>query len=149
MQGAVRGRRHRTTVPDPAAARPTDLVKRRFDRPSPNRLWVTDFAYVATLSGTAYVAFVIDVYARRIIGWSAASHMRTALVLDALEMAIAARFRAGRRRPERPGPPQRRRVAIPCHSLHRPPARGYFWPHSSQNSRNRLVAESSASVGAV
>lgn len=95
LRGAVRGRKYRTTVPDPTAARPTDLVKRRFDRPSPNRLWVTDFTYVATLSGTAYVAFVIDVYARRIIGWSAAGHMRTGLVLDALEMAVAARFRAG------------------------------------------------------
>ncbi|GAA3595042.1 hypothetical protein GCM10022295_90380 [Streptomyces osmaniensis] len=95
LQGAVRGRRHRTTVPDPAATHPADLVKRRFDRPAPNRLWVTDFTYVATLAGTAYVAFVIDVYARRIIGWSAAGHMRTGLVLDALEMAVAARFRAG------------------------------------------------------
>jgi len=95
LRGAVRGRRHRTTVPDPAAARPADLVRRRFDRPAPNRLWVTDFTYVATTSGTVYVAFVIDVYARRIIGWTAAGHMRTGLVLDALEMAVAARFRAG------------------------------------------------------
>lgn len=59
-------------MPDPAAARPADLVRRRFDRPGSNRLWVTDFTYVATTSGTVYVAFVIDVYARRIIGWSAA-----------------------------------------------------------------------------
>ncbi|MCX5233041.1 IS3 family transposase [Streptomyces sp. NBC_00233] len=95
LRGAVRGRTRRTTVPDPAAARPADLVKRRFDRPAPNRLWVTDFTYVATVCGTVYVAFVIDVYARRIIGWSAAGHMRTTLVLDALEMAVAARFRAG------------------------------------------------------
>jgi putative transposase len=95
LRGAVRGRKHRTTIPDPAAARPTDLVNRRFDRPAPNRLWVTDFTYVATACGTVYVAFVIDVYARRIIGWSAAGHMRTDLVLDALEMAVAARFRAG------------------------------------------------------
>ncbi|MFE5549541.1 DDE-type integrase/transposase/recombinase [Streptomyces sp. NPDC056534] len=82
-------------MPDPAAVRPTDLVKRRFDRPASNRLWVADFTHAATLSGTAYAAFVIDVYARRIIGWSAAGHMRTGLVLDALEMAVAARFRAG------------------------------------------------------
>jgi putative transposase len=95
LSGAVRGRKRRTTVSDPAAGRPADLVGRRFDRPAPNRLWVTNFTYVATVSGTVYVAFVIDVYARRIIGWSAAGHMRTGLVLDALEMAVAARFRAG------------------------------------------------------
>ncbi|MER7577991.1 IS3 family transposase, partial [Streptomyces sp. NPDC126514] len=95
LRGAVRGKKHRTTVPDPAAARPVDLVKRRSNRPAPNRLRVTDFTYLATLTGTAYVAFVIDVYARRIIGWAAAGHMHTALVLDALEMAVAARFRTG------------------------------------------------------
>ena len=75
LRGAVRGRTHRTTVTDPAAARPADLVKRRFDRPAPNRLWVTDFTYVATVCGMVYVAFVIDVYARRIIGWSVAGHI--------------------------------------------------------------------------
>jgi len=82
-------------VADPAAARPADLVGRRFHRPAPDRLWVADFTYVPTWSGTVYVAFVIDAYSRRILGWRAATSMRTALVLDALEQAIWTRQRGG------------------------------------------------------
>jgi putative transposase len=95
LRGAVRGRRVRTSVPDAAAARPGDLVQRQFTVEAPNRLWVADFTYVATWAGMVYVAFVIDAYARRILGWRADTSMRTSLVLDALEMAIWTRDRAG------------------------------------------------------
>jgi putative transposase len=94
LAGARRGKRRRTTVPDPAAARPADLVERKFTRPAPDRLWVADFTYVPTWSGMVYVAFVIDAYSRRIVGWRAATSMRTALVLDALEQAIWTRQRS-------------------------------------------------------
>jgi putative transposase len=93
--GARRGRNVRTTTPDPAAARPADLVNRAFTPRAPNRLWVADFSYVPTWSGMVYVAFVIDAYARRILGWRVATSMRTALVLDALEQAVWARRRDG------------------------------------------------------
>jgi putative transposase len=96
LAGARRGKRRRTTVPDPAAARPADLVGRRFSPPAPDRLWVADFTYVPTWSGMVYVAFVIDAYSRQILGWRAATTMRTALVLDALEQALWARRRDGR-----------------------------------------------------
>jgi putative transposase len=95
LRGAVRGRRVRTTIPDPGAARATDLVQRNFDVTAPNRLWVADFTYVASWAGTVYVAFVIDAYARRIVGWRADTTMRTSLVLDAVEMAIWTRDRDG------------------------------------------------------
>jgi putative transposase len=95
LAGARRGKRRRTTVPDPAAARPADLVQRQFTRPAPDRLWVADFTYVPTWSGMVYVAFVIDAYSRRIVGWRAATSMRTALVLDALEQAIWTRQHGG------------------------------------------------------
>jgi putative transposase len=95
LVGARRGRRVRTTRCDPAAARPTDLVRRRFNPPAPNRTWVADFTYVPTWSGMVYVAFVIDAYSRRILGWRAATSMRTALVLDALEQAVWTRRKQG------------------------------------------------------
>ena len=89
LAGAVRGGvKRRTTIPDPAAVRPADLVKRAFTAARPNQLWVADFTYIPTWSGTVFVAFVVDVYSRRIVGWRAANHMRTDLPLDALEMAI-------------------------------------------------------------
>ena len=96
LAGARRGSQRRTTVADPAAVRPADLVKRRFSPPAPDRLWVADFTYVPTWSGMVYVAFVIDAYSRRILGWRTATSMRTALVLDALEQALCARNRDGR-----------------------------------------------------
>jgi putative transposase len=95
LEGVRRGRRRRTTIPDTQAQRPPDLVDRRFAAAAPNRLWVADFTYVATWSGVCYVAFVIDVFSRRIVGWRAATSMRTSLVLDALEMALWARDHAG------------------------------------------------------
>jgi len=91
LQGAMRGRKCRTTIADDSAARPPDHVNRQFQATRPNELWVADFTYVATWSGFVYVAFVIDVFARRIIGWRVARSMRAELVLDALEQAIWAR----------------------------------------------------------
>ena len=88
LSGAVRGRVKRTTFADPAAARPADLVSRQFGPPAPNRQWVADLTYVSTWSGFAYVAFVTDAYARRILGWRVASTMATSMVLDSLEHAI-------------------------------------------------------------
>jgi putative transposase len=95
LTGVSRGRRVVTTRPDPAAARPADLVQRRFRPAEPNRLWVADFTYVPTWSGMVYVAFVIDAYARRILGWRASTSMRTDLVLDTIEQAIWTRRRDG------------------------------------------------------
>jgi putative transposase len=97
LHGARRGRAFRTTRPDPAAARPPDLVQRRFQASEPNRLWVVDFTYVPTWSGMAFTAFVCDVFSRRIVGWRTARSMPTSLPLDALEMALWTRQReAGR-----------------------------------------------------
>ncbi len=95
LAGARRGQQHRTTCSDPAAARPADLLGRQFNPPAPNRTWVADFTYVPTWSGMVYVAFVLDAYSRRILGWRAATSMRTALVLDALEQAVWTRTRDG------------------------------------------------------
>ncbi len=94
IRGVVRGKRWRTTVADPAAQRPLDRVNRQFVATRPNQLWVADFTYVATWGGFVYVAFVIDVFARRIIGWRVSRSMSTALVLDALEQALWARASA-------------------------------------------------------
>jgi transposase InsO family protein len=88
LQGVVRGKRVRTTVPDPAAPCPLDRVNRQFKAPAPNRLWVSDFTYVATWSGFVYVAFVVDAYARRIVGWRVSRTAHAGFVLDALEQAI-------------------------------------------------------------
>ena len=96
LQGVRRGASTRTTKADPAAPRPEDHVERQFTATGPDRLWVVDFTYVATWRGFVYVAFVIDVYSRMIVGWRAATTMRTDLVLDALEMALWARRRDGR-----------------------------------------------------
>ena len=91
LQGAVRGRRCRTTVPDEAAARPADRVNRQFIAARPDQLWVADITCVAAWTGCVYVAFVTDVFSRRIVGWRTASSMKTDLVLDALEQALWAR----------------------------------------------------------
>ena len=88
LHGVVRGRRVRTTRPDGLADRPRDWVHRHFTATRPNQRWVADFTYVATWRGFVYVAFVIDVFARRIVGWRARTSMRTDLVLDALEQAL-------------------------------------------------------------
>ncbi|WP_157210328.1 IS3 family transposase [Nocardioides aequoreus] len=93
--GALRLKKVRTTLGDPAAERPLDLVDRQFWASRPNQLWVADFTYVATWAGTVYVAFVFDVFSRRIVGWRAATRMTTDLVLDTLEHAIWTRQQAG------------------------------------------------------
>ena len=96
LQGVVRGQRPITTRPDTAAPCPDDLVQRQFTADRPNQLWVADFTYVATWRGFVYVAFVLDVFSRRIVGWRAHTTMRTDLVLDALEQALHDRELDGR-----------------------------------------------------
>jgi transposase InsO family protein len=88
LQGVIRGRRVRTTIADTAAPCPLDHVNRQFKAPRPNVLWVSDFTYVATWVGFVYVAFVIDAYARRIVGWRVSRSAHAGFVLDALEQAI-------------------------------------------------------------
>jgi transposase InsO family protein len=88
LVGVRRGKRCITTVPDESAAKPLDLVQRVFSAERPNQLWVADITYVATWSGFVYVAFVIDVYSRYLVGWRVLKHMRTDLILDALEQAL-------------------------------------------------------------
>ncbi|MDP4079018.1 IS3 family transposase [Acidovorax sp. A1169] len=103
LRGVMRGKVVRTTVGDAKAACPLDRVNRQFRAERPNQLWVSDFTYVSTWQGWLYVAFVIDVYARRIVGWRVSNSMRTDFVLDALEQALYAR------QPERNG-------SLVCHS---------------------------------
>jgi transposase InsO family protein len=91
LHGVVRGKSKRTTVPSDLDPRPLDLVRRVFHAERPNQLWVADFTYVATWTGFVYVAFVIDVFARMIVGWRAAKSMSAELTLDALEQALWAR----------------------------------------------------------
>jgi putative transposase len=88
LQGLARGKAARTTVPDKAASCPADKVNRQFQAPRPNQLWVSDFTYVATWQGFVYVAFVIDTFARRIVGWRVSRNAQTGFVLDALEQAL-------------------------------------------------------------
>ena len=88
LAGVIRGKPVRTTISDKAAPCPLDHVNRRFYAPAPNMLWVSDFTYVATWVGFVYVAFVIDTYARRIVGWRARRTAHASFVLDALEQAI-------------------------------------------------------------
>jgi putative transposase len=88
LQGVIRGGRVRTTVSDKAMPCPLDHVNRRFRAPRPNSLWVSDFTYVATWTGFVYVAFVIDAYARRIVGWRVSRSAHAGFVLDALEQAL-------------------------------------------------------------
>jgi putative transposase len=87
IEGARRTKRVRTTRPDPVAARHPDLVQRRFHAAEPNQLWVTDLTFVPTSAGIAYVCFLTDAFSRMIVDWRVAGHMRTTMVLDAIEMA--------------------------------------------------------------
>ncbi len=103
LRGVVRGKVVRTTVGDVKAPCPLDRVNRQFSAQRPNQLWVSDFTYVSTWQGWLYVAFVVDVFARRIVGWRVSSSMRTDFVLDALEQVLYER---------RPG----REDALVCHS---------------------------------
>ena len=94
IAGASRRKGFKTTIRDRAARPAPDLVERKFSATAPNQLWVADITYVPTRSGFLFVAIVLDVYSRRVVGWAMATHLRTELVLDALNMAIY------RRRPE-------------------------------------------------
>lgn len=95
LHGVIRGKHVKTTVSDKAAACPLDHVNRQFHAPAPNRLWLSDFTYVASWSGIVYVAFIIDAFARRIVGWKASRTAHAGFVLDALEQALH------QRRPEK------------------------------------------------
>lgn len=96
IQGVRRGRPRRTTIPGDRASWPPDLVRRNFTASAPNQLWVVDITYIPLeRGGFAYAAFVVDAFSRLIAGWQVAGHMRATLALDALEMAISARLRAG------------------------------------------------------
>jgi putative transposase len=88
LSGAVLGKAKRTTVPDDTVERPLDQVERNFRASAPDRLWVADLTYVRTWSGFAYVAFVIDVFSRHIVGWQVSRSLRSDLALDALEQAL-------------------------------------------------------------
>jgi putative transposase len=88
LQGVIRGKPVKTTISDKAAPCPLDKVNRQFQSPAPNRLWVSDFTYVSTWRGFVYVAFVIDAYARRIVGWRVSRTAHASFVLDALEQAL-------------------------------------------------------------
>ncbi|MFD0034155.1 IS3 family transposase [Streptomyces sp. NPDC127172] len=93
VTGAVRGKKIITTIPDSSVERAPDLLDRKFVAPAPNRCWVADFTHVKIWSGIVYVAFVVDTFSRRIVGWSAATSKETRLVLDALDMALWQRDR--------------------------------------------------------
>ena len=88
LRGCVRGKKRRTTRRDPRAAPAPDLLCRNFVAGGPNRIWLADITYIPTREGFLYLAFILDTHSRRIVGWSMASHMRTELVIDALEMAV-------------------------------------------------------------
>jgi putative transposase len=88
LRGCVRGKKRRTTRRDPRAAPAPDLLCRDFVASEPNRIWLADITYIPTREGFLYLAFILDTHSRRIVGWSMASHMRTELVVDALEMAV-------------------------------------------------------------
>jgi len=90
LEGVRRGKRCKTTLPDETAHKPLDLVQRQFTASHPNQLWVADITYVSTWSGFVYVAFVVDVYSRYIVGWRVLKHMQTDLILDALEQGFNA-----------------------------------------------------------
>lgn len=95
LRGASCGRVTRTTIADPVAGRPVDLVRRQFAPTAPNHVWVADITYISTWSGWVYAAFVVDAYARRILGWRTSTSMTTNLVRDAIEQAIWTRERQG------------------------------------------------------
>ena len=95
LKGAIRGKPFKTTASDKSAPCPLDHVNRQFHAPAPNRLWVSDFTYVSSWTGFAYVAFIIDAFARRIVGWKASRQAHAGFVLDALEQALHERRPAG------------------------------------------------------
>jgi putative transposase len=134
LRGVVRGRRTKTTIPDGLAQRPRDLVERNFTATRPNQLWVADLTYVATWRGFVYVAFVIDAFSRRIVGWRATSSLRSDLALDALEQALYDRDTdAGLVR------------AVPVDPLHRAPGRG--GDRTLGRQPRRLVRQRAGGIG--
>ncbi len=88
LRGCIRGRRKRTTRRDLYATPAPDLLKRNFAAAAPNKIWTADITYINTREGFLYLAFILDIYSRRVVGWSMATHLRTELVVDALEMAL-------------------------------------------------------------
>lgn len=88
LSGCIRGRRKRTTRQDKHATPAPDLVKRNFAAAAPNKIWTADITYINTWEGFLYLAFILDIYSRKVVGWSMANHLRTELVVDALEMAL-------------------------------------------------------------
>lgn len=112
IEGVRRGKRCITTIPADMADKPLDLVNRQFTAERPDQLWVADITYVATWSGFIYVAVVVDVFSRRIVGWRVLKSLQTDLVLDALEQAVWARGK-----PPRSHPSQRPRQSILVHPL--------------------------------
>jgi putative transposase len=88
LRGCMRGKKRRTTHRDPRAAPAPDLLRRDFEAGRPNKVWLADITYIPTREGFLYLAFILDTHSRRIVGWSMDSHMRTELVVDALEMAV-------------------------------------------------------------
>ena len=101
LRGVVRGRRIKTTVAADEAERPLDLVERDFSAKRPNQLWVSDLTYVATWRGFVYVAFVIDAFSRRIVGWRVSNSLKSDLALDALEQALSERIETGQNQQDR------------------------------------------------
>jgi putative transposase len=95
IAGTTRGKARKTTVPDPAVSRPGDLVNRDFTAAAPNRRWVADITYIPVRTGFVYAAFVLDLFSRKIVGWKVSASLAASLALDALEMAVSARFAAG------------------------------------------------------
>lgn len=96
LKGVIRGKGIKTTRPDPQRSCSQDLAQRQFHAPAPNRLWVSDFTYISTWQGFVYVAFIIDVFARVIVGWRVSSTAHTDFVLDALEQALCQRQPEGK-----------------------------------------------------
>lgn len=96
LRGVLRDRSPRTTKPAPETDRPADLVEREFTASAPDRLWVADITYIRTFAGWVYASFVIDVFSRRVVGWQLSTSLHTDLALDALEMGLWSRTRAGR-----------------------------------------------------
>ena len=132
LEGAVRGRQFKTTIPDESESRPLDLVNREFTATRPNQLWVSDLTYVATWRGFVYVAFVIDAFARSIVGWRVSTSLRSDLALDALEQALYARR----------GPTSEPLIhhsdrGVQVDSLHRASCRG--WYRALGGKQGRLV----------
>jgi transposase InsO family protein len=132
LEGARRGSRRRTTIPDESMPRPPDLVNRHFAADRPDRLRLADITYVRTWEGRVYVAFVLDAFSRRIVGWQLADHLRTDLPLDALEMALWQRRREGRPQAGRP-------IHHSDSEYVRAGAPGFPDPHSDGRDRMRLV----------